>query len=454
MKKLKLRNNLFRSYFYVITLGSVFLLALQFHANVKIVPKGSLHLSSNATAGFGASAPALVHDAVVAPVQKYYDVRLKLLTPVTGSQVVQSSDDSPPTLSPVTLKKNTEITVTVPGSAFSNIQDPTRLRLDQLNRSSLNNIISKLEDSRDDPPYSGRQEATITGTSRRDRSLRGESVRIPLKSLAARMGSLRVAGIQENNEIDHSAEEGDEVSDETEVTSAPSFSVTQGGILDCSLTNNCPNKAIVGSRNFVNNLINIFSKDLSFDEFKRRYESSREVSELLSTAGAGYTAIRRSKNGKSRRSHPKDGVVVRGQSIGACYNGVKTLLSKAGWIESNSALPGISAKTAGPDLKKNGFENLLEDPRYKDKIQSMADVPVGAVIVYEGHGKNRGRKRDPGYPHGHIEVKTAKGHISDYFSTNARTGEGFVGNYRKVIGVYVKSGVSTNHRLAQAGHRE
>lgn len=450
MKKLIGANNLRAKSFYILTLFSVLFLVQVFYANTKNVTEGSLHLSSSATAVNAAITSTPVQ--LSAPqVERYYDVRIRLVSPVDATKVTDNGDGNSPTLTPVRLKAGTEVMVTVPGSAFGGIAEPKNLGPHNVNSALLRQMVASLDNVLNDPPYVGRQEAIVTKTFHRDRALRSETVRLPLRSLAEKRG-IRFAGIEENEDIDYSAEEEEETSNEEKTALRP-FSFTQGGVLDCSLTNNCPNKAVTDSRSFVNNLMNLFSRDLSFDEFKGRYESSREVSELLSAARKGYTATRRSRNGRPRYSHPKDGVVVPGQSIGACYNGVKTLLAKAGWIDSVSSLPGIPANSAGAQLKRNNFVNLLEDPRYKEKIQNMSDIPVGAVVVYEGHGPNRG-KRDPGYKYGHIEVKTAQGYISDYFSTNARTGEGLVGNYRKVIGVYVKSGVSTNHRLAQAGQRE
>ena len=106
-------------------------------------------------------------------------------------------------------------------------------------------------------------------------------------------------------------------------------------------------------------------------------------------------------------------------STGKCFRYVKLALQKSGLV--NKYLSGESAKNAGPGLLAQGFKKLSVKNPYK--------APIGAVLVYSGGA------------HGHIEIRTSKGFVSDYFSPAARTGasESGVGRGRKLIGVYFKS---------------
>jgi hypothetical protein len=107
-----------------------------------------------------------------------------------------------------------------------------------------------------------------------------------------------------------------------------------------------------------------------------------------------------------------------GGSQGLCYRYVKNGLLSGGLV--NTYLAGGSAFMAGPQLQRQGFRNVINslggDPRR---------APIGAVLVYDGG------------PHGHIEVRTPNGFISDYRSSNPRTGNGTQGRGRRLIGVYI-----------------
>ncbi len=158
------------------------------------------------------------------------------------------------------------------------------------------------------------------------------------------------------------------------------------------------------------------------------YVTSDEVKALMATIDNGYRVTHR------RRSITvKDG--VRSSSRGICYRGVKTVLQRSGMVDRY--LPGGSARGAGPHLQQDGFINLLETD-YKEKITSPNDAPLGSVLVYEGDPRTRSRS-DRNYRHGHIEIRTDQGFISDYFSETARTGDALAGRGRRLVGVYIKS---------------
>lgn len=92
-----------------------------------------------------------------------------------------------------------------------------------------------------------------------------------------------------------------------------------------------------------------------------------------------------------------------------CWSYVKNALVSAHVISSRPTTG--YAKQAGDELQnKYGFKKLaIKDP-YK--------APLGAVLVYGGKGA------------GHVEIRTAKGFVSDFTTEHA--------SRRPLIGVYVK----------------
>jgi len=98
------------------------------------------------------------------------------------------------------------------------------------------------------------------------------------------------------------------------------------------------------------------------------------------------------------------------KSIGYCLKFVKRALVEAGFFH---AYPGVKdAKDFGPILEGAGFKNLLlTNPGINLKV-----APIGAVIVYrpvEKQYMDNGKSIS-----GHIEIKCAKGYISDYLATH------------------------------------
>ncbi|RPE75882.1 LysM peptidoglycan-binding domain-containing protein [Vulcaniibacterium tengchongense] len=119
------------------------------------------------------------------------------------------------------------------------------------------------------------------------------------------------------------------------------------------------------------------------------------------------------------------------RSLGRCYLYVKVALQASGM--ASRYLAGQAAKSAGPELKKEGFRNILEESNHG--IKSPYDAPVGSVIVYDV---------TDGSPWGHIEVRMSDGEFaSDYKSPNSRVmrvGEPptLMGRGRRVSGIWVK----------------
>jgi hypothetical protein len=92
-----------------------------------------------------------------------------------------------------------------------------------------------------------------------------------------------------------------------------------------------------------------------------------------------------------------------------CWHSVKNALVDAQVIPTRPTTE--YAKEAGVELQtRYGFTKL--------RITSPFDAPVGAVIVYGGRGA------------GHVEIRTATGFVSDFFSPTPSP--------RPLLGIYVK----------------
>ncbi|GAA5484505.1 hypothetical protein [Haloferula sargassicola] len=95
-----------------------------------------------------------------------------------------------------------------------------------------------------------------------------------------------------------------------------------------------------------------------------------------------------------------------------CWRYVKRALLAADAVDSYP--DGVSAKYAGAVLVNDFGFILLDD------ITDPEEAPVGSVLVYGGAG------------HGHIEIRTEDGYVSDFKTPNH--------SKRPLIGVYVKFG--------------
>lgn len=131
-----------------------------------------------------------------------------------------------------------------------------------------------------------------------------------------------------------------------------------------------------------------------------------------------------------------------------CYRYVKNALDEAKM--TSKRLEGVLPRNAGDRLKAEGFINIMDDPKLVGKITDPSQAPKGAILVYEPNPVTRlvqttsddGKRTIVSPDAGHIEIKTEDvgvgGYVSDYYSTNARTGKGLVSDDRKLIGIYVK----------------
>lgn len=110
-----------------------------------------------------------------------------------------------------------------------------------------------------------------------------------------------------------------------------------------------------------------------------------------------------------------------------CYRYVKRALLGGDLVDDY--LPGSKARYAVGDLKRRGFINMMEDPRYKKLIKSPKDAPKGAILVYR-NTKDRNHA-------GHAEIKTDWGSKGGYVSDFFRTDKQPIPN-RELIGVMIK----------------
>lgn len=103
----------------------------------------------------------------------------------------------------------------------------------------------------------------------------------------------------------------------------------------------------------------------------------------------------------AERAHP--------HSTRECWRYVKNALVQAQVVGSR---PGTAyAKEAGSELReKFGFKEI--------HVQNPYEAPIGAVLVYGGHGA------------GHVEIRTANGFVSDF--------ESLVPSTRPLLGVFLK----------------
>ncbi len=110
-----------------------------------------------------------------------------------------------------------------------------------------------------------------------------------------------------------------------------------------------------------------------------------------------------------------------------CYRYVKRSLLGGDLVDDY--LPGGKAVHAVGDLKRRGFINMMDDPRYKDLIKNPSDAPKGAVLIYR-HGTQRNHA-------GHIEIKTDWGKNGGYVSDFYRDDDSPLYN-RVLVGVMIK----------------
>ena len=106
------------------------------------------------------------------------------------------------------------------------------------------------------------------------------------------------------------------------------------------------------------------------------------------------------------------------RSRSKCYKAVKLALTASPAGRGQGLIPAHfddeAALNAQFTLKDNyGFVNLMMDPTFKNEIKSATDAPKGSVLVYSSGKKCRRSKIEDC---GHVEIKTDRGYVSDFFS--------------------------------------
>jgi hypothetical protein len=141
-------------------------------------------------------------------------------------------------------------------------------------------------------------------------------------------------------------------------------------------------------------------------------------------------------------NHPQTKEMIRygkrhaGASRGLCLRGVKKAMFQGG--KFFNSYPGVAwAVKFGPEMERVRFTDIYADAGYRSRIdENMENVPVGCIVLYKGVNL----RADRNAKYGHIEIRTADGFVSDYFSARPRTGawERTSGNNRQVTGVFCK----------------
>lgn len=195
-----------------------------------------------------------------------------------------------------------------------------------------------------------------------------------------------------------------------------------------NVNNNNVNSANVNNKDSNNKIIEIVEDDNSNpeDSSSTSEQDNSQIDNAVNITKGNSTEQTRVKNAIGYLQK-----VAKTGPAGFCFRYIKAGLVFAGLVKE---YPGEeAAKNAGPQLLKNNFINLLSMPSFRKKIKSPFDAPEGAILVYHG------------YPYGHIEMRTADGFISDYFSPRARTGyasDGLENRGAKLIGVYIKTALN------------
>ncbi len=136
-----------------------------------------------------------------------------------------------------------------------------------------------------------------------------------------------------------------------------------------------------------------------------------------------------------------------------CLQGVRISGQTSGLLSKSTNLTAWSS-TAGTKLREQGFINLLEDPSYRGRITSPndQDIPIGAILIYDGTNAPKNRTVRLGQGIGHAEIKTSEGRFCSDYTTSVPGGaakirsttsmQGGTGRRkRRLKGVWVKPGL-------------
>lgn len=158
-------------------------------------------------------------------------------------------------------------------------------------------------------------------------------------------------------------------------------------------------------------------REVSGSDFDN-YSNSPQVRKMIETLRRNT----RMKCGQSLSScSPRSSSKVN-KSLAKCWRYVK--LGLIGGDLSNDYIGSEFAVHAGKHLKRRGFVNLLDDPKYSRMTPNSA--PPGAVIVYRKAGS---------YTPGHIEVKSDDGTFISDFESNSPISD--YNPRRHVVGIYI-----------------
>lgn len=108
-------------------------------------------------------------------------------------------------------------------------------------------------------------------------------------------------------------------------------------------------------------------------------------------------------------------------------------------VDSTRGFSALAAGSAGPDLEKRGFINLM-DPKYGlvQKYGSQEKAPPGAVLIYRCaiNGRLLPEYSKAGDCYGHSKIKTRSGYLSDFYSSRPLSNAAL--QRRVLVGIYVK----------------
>ncbi len=209
-------------------------------------------------------------------------------------------------------------------------------------------------------------------------------------------------------------------------------SVTESGTT-CDNTE-CENATSSTNNDNINDLTNINQKIEEQDSQPADTSTPNVTSAEITYQNSDFDNYSNSKEVNNVVKYLENKMYRKGRIKGKCYRVVKyalaykeSLIPK--WFSSRSA------KFAVNDLKKYGFINLLDDPKYKEVMKDPKNAPRGTVLVY--------LTNQALHKNGHIEIKMDHGIQSRYgYGETAQTPITETGGkrakYYKLIGVMIK----------------
>ena len=168
------------------------------------------------------------------------------------------------------------------------------------------------------------------------------------------------------------------------------------------------------------------------------YSNSAKVQKMINKALAETSVQYIKAKGKVIGTRSKNPT----KSYGQCLQHAKIAMHAGGLTSEYGNYSRVNRETGYPKknlvghLERQGFKDILNDPKYGGLITSAASAPKGALLVYEG-----------GTEGGHVEIKTEFGnkgrYVSDFQSELPiiqNTTAGLSSRRYKLIGVLVQTG--------------